>query len=134
MFFRLMVEDLICQIYFARHNPGVLLVKLDAIGDFVVWLGCAHQLRRYFAGERITLVCNQAVAELASASGFFDEVIALQLDRFKNHWPYRLRILREIRRLGYSTAIQPTYSRSLMLGESIIRCSGACQRIQLLLR
>jgi ADP-heptose:LPS heptosyltransferase len=126
---RLVVEDLSCLVAPAHHNGGVLLVKLDAIGDFIMWLGCALRIRRHFAGERLVLVCNQALAHLAVAGGYFDVVIPLQPERFKTNWAYRLRILRQIRREGCRTAIQPTYSRRLLLGESIIRCSGARQRI-----
>lgn len=126
---RLLAEDLSCLASATKEEGGVLLVKLDAIGDFIVWLGCAQQLRHHFAAERLCLVCNQAVAELAVASGCFDGVIPLQLERFKTHWPYRFRLLRRIRTLGCHTSIQPTHSRRFLLGESIIRCSGARRRI-----
>jgi ADP-heptose:LPS heptosyltransferase len=126
---RLLAEDRSCRAVPVHNNGGVLLVKLDAIGDFIVWLGCSPQLRRRFVRERLILVCNQAVAHLAAASGHFDAVILLQPERFKTHWPYRLRMLRQIRREGCRTAIQPTYSRRFLLGESIIRCSGARKRI-----
>jgi len=129
LFLRLICEDLFC-LTFVQKKPGcVLVVKIDAIGDFVVYLGFIELLRRHFHSRHLYLVCDQVVANIASSSGCFDAVISINSRKFKFDWFYRLKILRNIRQLGCQCAIQPTYSRRFLLGESIIRCSGARHRI-----
>ena len=56
----------------ARRN--VLVIKLGALGDFVLASGPFAAIRRDHAGVRITLLTTPPFAELASESGWFDEV------------------------------------------------------------
>ena len=41
----------------AAAKGRVALVRLDAIGDFVIWLDSAAEFRRQFAGRHIILIC-----------------------------------------------------------------------------
>jgi len=124
-----MCEDIIC-LSIIKNNPGrVLLVKLDAIGDFVVWLGSAKLLKSLFPDRFIYLVCDHSVAEIASSIGYFDTVISVDCRKFQFDWIYRFKVLRRVRQLGCQCSIQPTHSRRFLLGESMIRCSGARHRI-----
>jgi ADP-heptose:LPS heptosyltransferase len=100
----------------ARAKKGVLFVKLDHIGDFVIWLSNARAFREFYAGEKITLMVNPAVADLAFTQRIADEIWAID--------PNRLR-----RNIFYSLVIHPTYSRKIFVGDSIVRVSQASQRI-----
>ena len=77
-------------------NNDVVLIKLDAIGDFIIWLGCAEHFKNHFPNN-IHLVCNQVVADIAFASGFFHSIIPVNLKLFQTDFLYRLRILRRVR-------------------------------------
>jgi ADP-heptose:LPS heptosyltransferase len=59
---------------FAPQN--VLVIKLGALGDFVQATGPFAAIRRHHAAARITLLTTPPFAELAAASGWFDEVWA----------------------------------------------------------
>jgi ADP-heptose:LPS heptosyltransferase len=52
----------------------VLVIKLGALGDFVQATGPFAAVRRHHAEARITLLTTPPFAELASASGWFDDV------------------------------------------------------------
>lgn len=126
---RLFIEELLC-LSFVKTNPhAVLLVKIDAIGDFVVWLGYAKLLKSYFPDHFIYLICDHIIADIASSSRCFDAVIPVNSRQFQTDWIYRFKMLRRIRQLGCQRAIQPIYSRRFLIGESMIRCSGARYRI-----
>ena len=129
LFMRLILEDVFSLDLFANYRDNVVFVKLDAIGDFIVWLGFVPTLRKHYQSQHLVLVCNKVVSELALNTGLFDTVVPLDLKRFQADWIYRFRILRRIRKIRCITAIQPTHSRRFLLGESIIRCSGAQKRI-----
>jgi len=55
---------------------SVLIIRFDAIGDFVLWLDAAKAIRRIYSSNQyeITLMANEDSAELAKATLFFDHV------------------------------------------------------------
>jgi ADP-heptose:LPS heptosyltransferase len=107
----------------------LLLVRLDAIGDFIVWLDTAKEYRRLYPGQRIVLCTSSAQAEIANKLPYWDEVWPVDMSLLGTSPIYRLKLFRKIRRSGFSTAIQPTFSRVFSLGDAVIRASGAIQRI-----
>ena len=58
-----------------------------------------------------------------------DEVFGIDIFRFKNQLVYRWQWLNRIRKAGFKIAIQPTYSRVFIDGDSLLRASGAIERI-----
>jgi ADP-heptose:LPS heptosyltransferase len=112
----------------AGEGP-LVIVRVDAIGDFVVWLASAEALVARHRPRRVILIANQLVAELARATGIFDEVVPLDLRAFQRHRRYRFSMLRRVRALGAAIAIQPTYSRAFWMGDALIRATGAPERI-----
>lgn len=58
-----------------RGDPDrILVIKLSALGDFVVGLGACQAIRRHHHDARITLLTTGPYAGLAEASGCFDQV------------------------------------------------------------
>lgn len=52
----------------------VLVIKLGALGDFLLALGPMQAIRRAHPDARITLLTRDAYRDLAAASGLFDEI------------------------------------------------------------
>ncbi len=52
----------------------ILVIKLGALGDFVLRMGPFAAIRRRHAEARITLLTTALFKELAEASGYFDEI------------------------------------------------------------
>jgi ADP-heptose:LPS heptosyltransferase len=113
---------------FFKKREGVLLVRLDLIGDFVLWLDSAQAYRRLYPDQKITLVVNSASAELAHALSHWDEVIALNVHKLRTDHSYRIGELIKLRLKNFKTAIQPTFSREFV-GDIIVRASFAPVRI-----
>lgn len=111
----------------------VLIVRLDGVGDFVLWLDAARTLvNDYHAkGYRVVLLADQIWARWADEMHIADEVWGLDVQRFVNSLPYRWHWSRRIRKAGFAIAIQPTFSfsRRSLLGDSAIRASGSPVRI-----
>lgn len=114
-----------------RHPAGgaILLVRLDAMGDFTLWLPAARALREHYAGRRIILLANAAFSEFAKALPYWDEVWPADLKLLGRPGPYRWKLWRSVRRYGFSLALQPTVSRVYGTGDSAVRASGAAERI-----
>lgn len=111
------------------HSKGLLLVRLDAIGDFIIWLDSAKEFRRLYPDRKITFCANSAWFDLAKRLPHWDEVWPIDVQRLNERPIYRFQTLRKIRQAGFEIAIQPTFSRVFLHGDAIVRASGAAQRI-----
>ena len=130
----LLAADQFAILSLPRPKPQpdrVLLVRMDNIGDFVVWLDAAVALVTFYRaqGKRVTLLANRTWKSWAEETGLFDEVIAIDEKRFCHDLRYRLHLGRQIRDVGFGTAIQPAYTRLLEGGDAVVRLSGATERI-----
>lgn len=92
---------------------GIVVIKIDAIGDFLIWLDSASQFRKIYPGQAITLVCNAACVEIAGNTGFFDEIIPVQGRRFESDNRYKKEIWDCFRDRGFQVLLQPAYSRTV---------------------
>jgi ADP-heptose:LPS heptosyltransferase len=113
---------------FFKKKEGVLLVRLDLIGDFVLWLDSAQAYRQLYPTTKITLAVNSSCAELAEALPHWDKVISVNVQKLRIDYLYRLRMLASLRWRNFSTAIQPTFSREFV-GDLVVRASIAKTRV-----
>ena len=113
----------------STRDANLVLIRLDNIGDFILWLDTAKEYRRLYPDQKITLIANVAWADFAQNFPYWDEIWPIQPHTFVRNLFYRLSFLRRMRQAGFHTAIQPTFSRGLMHGDSLIRASAAQYRI-----
>ncbi|NTV48324.1 MAG: glycosyltransferase family 9 protein [Geobacteraceae bacterium] len=111
--------------------PSILLVRLDAIGDFVLWLNAAKDLRRLYPPNRYRLVLlgNASWSELAVQLPYFDEVIPVERESLYYCFRYRIKIWKLLRSRAWAVSIYPTYSRDGSCGDAVVRVSNAAERI-----
>ena len=140
--FLVIVKSLVFYIFdsFAlcdAHSPQknkfelVLLVRQDAIGDFTMWLDTAKEFRQLFPEKKykIILIGNASWSGLADEIPYWDQVIPIDSKKFKSLTGYRWRMLREIKNMSATIAIQPTFSREFYHGDTIIRASNALKKV-----
>lgn len=117
----------------ARPAPGrrrVLVVRLDAIGDFALWTGAARVLRAWLGPDtHVTLAANALWAELARDATIADDVWPVARGPLEHDGRYRADLRARVRGAGFSMAINPRFTREMMLGDSLVRWSGAAERI-----
>ena len=134
-FILLFIADQLTFLFPSKGDRGVkskvLFVKLDAIGDFILWLDAAKEIRKIYPENEfeITLLGNKAWSSIAEEMNCFDAVWPVERQRFTRNPVYRLKILRKIRGRGFSTVVQPTFSRESMYGDTIVRLCGAKDKI-----
>lgn len=121
---------LLTKPYRQRSNL-ILLVRIDLIGDFVLWLDAAKTMISYYhaQGYTVVLIGNKDWASWAREMGVGDEVWEIDISRFRDQLTYRWQWLSKIRKAGFKIAIQPTFSRTFLEGDSLVRASGAHERI-----
>ncbi len=117
-------------------NPGnvgnkILIVRLDSLGDFILWSESARALHKHYAksGYQLDLLCDEACADFARLIGSFNAIYPVNVRRFSTNLLYRYGRLHVLRRAGYEITIQPVYSRVFLTGDSAVRLSGATERI-----
>lgn len=106
----------------------ILLVRLDLIGDFIIWLDSAKELKKIYPDSHLVLYANAIWADVARQFLYWDEVVAVNVPKLRIDDAYRIRVFTQIRRRGFQIAIQPTFSREY-IGDLTIRSSAAPLRI-----
>jgi ADP-heptose:LPS heptosyltransferase len=116
-----------------QHNKLklVLLIRQDAIGDFVIWLDTAKEYRKlYPPGKyKIVLVGNDSWYSLAKTLPYWDEVLPVNIKQFKTFSLYRKNLLRQVRNLGAQITVHSAFSREFYLADSLVRASNALSKI-----
>jgi ADP-heptose:LPS heptosyltransferase len=117
--------------YLSRIDCLVLVVRMDAIGDFVLWQPYGRQIYNYYKerDKKVVLLCEQSVAELAAISSVADQIIPISAGRYSRSFAYRVGIMLRLAGLRAAFAIQPTYSRVLSIGDSLVFATGARERV-----
>lgn len=68
---------------FNKGNTNtILIIKQDGIGDFVLFLPIAEEIRKYYSEKKIIFCCSPLTKEMALSSGFFDETICFSRKDF----------------------------------------------------
>jgi ADP-heptose:LPS heptosyltransferase len=111
----------------------MLLVRVDAIGDYVLFRNFIKELRESekYRQYKIILCGNVIWKDIATDldSKYISEFVWLDKKKMVRDIGFRFRTLRKISRLGVEVAIQPTYSRDFYSGDSVIRASKAKEKI-----
>jgi ADP-heptose:LPS heptosyltransferase len=115
-----------------RENT-ILLIKIDAIGDYVLFRNFIELLRSFepYKSARLTLLGNIDWKDLAEAldGTWIDDFIWLDRRRYLAHPLYRYKKLREITSRGYSTVLSPVLSRDYYGVDWLVKTVNAREKI-----
>jgi ADP-heptose:LPS heptosyltransferase len=113
--------------FLPRDPRAVAVVRVDNIGDFILWLDGARAIRERYPRPdyHLVLIASLGSSAFAESSGLFDHVIAVDPKRFFRESRYRRGIFREVARFRFATAINPTFSRSAFIDDFLVRATGA---------
>jgi ADP-heptose:LPS heptosyltransferase len=112
-----------------KRNSKVLIIRLDAIGDFIIWLSAAKAIRQTYAGSRVTLLGNELWTDLAKELRWFDAVWPLNRKKFLMNPLYRWKMLDKIQHEGFDIVLHPVFNRDFFVGDASVRASRAPTRI-----
>jgi glycosyltransferase involved in cell wall biosynthesis/ADP-heptose:LPS heptosyltransferase/predicted O-methyltransferase YrrM len=118
------------QLAQSSKNPAkILIVRSDAIGDFVIFSGALKYFRKLYPTARIHIIMQQHIAELAQSCPYIDEVITFESrDKILNDRGYAEQIARQLQAYKFDVVINPVYSRDTV-GEFLALNSGARELI-----
>lgn len=117
----------------APAAPAVIVVRLDAIGDYLLFRPFLEQLKQSerFKGRELVLCGNIAWRELAEQfdAATVDRFIWLDRKKFGRNPLYRVRKLKELSATAYETAVCPTFSRDLFYADRVMKIIYAQEKI-----
>jgi ADP-heptose:LPS heptosyltransferase len=117
-----LTDFIACLLFKPKERADLLLSRLDAIGDFIVWQDSLRAFRKKYAQRNVVLICNKAFHELASRDPFFTKVIPFDRTTYSYPWR-RLMFLRILRRTAFEEVISPSHARDLERWEWLIKMS-----------
>lgn len=111
----------------------ILLIRLDAIGDYVLFRNYIEVLKKSqkYKEYKITLIGNTDWKNLSQEldSEYIDEFIWLDRDKFLKDFRYRYEKLKKIVSQGYEVALSPVYGREFFYADNIIKIINAKEKI-----
>ena len=116
----------------APDASRVLVLRPDSIGDYLLyrpWLRAFSEVVRQ-RGQRLTLVANALWAPLAQTwdADLFDELLPLDVGRFRRSFGYRRKVVRQLAAGGFGEVVYPTHVREPVM-ENFIRFMKAPRRV-----
>ena len=81
-----------CNAHCKFKRNIIVLSRLDALGDFVLWLDSAKEYRKKYPKVKIVVICRKDTAELAKTLDYFDKVIAVDTKKLSTDLVYLLYI------------------------------------------
>ena len=102
----------------------VLIVRPDAIGDFVLFSGVLKHYREHFKDAEITIITQGHVSELAQSCPYIDKVIGLNREKIRTDSKYFSEFLDALKASGFDIAINPVYSRDTISDSLTLGCGA----------
>ena len=97
----------------------IAFIKIDALGDFILWLNCAEALSQNFSIQEKVLICSTQVKELALSLKLFDTIIAIDDKKYIADPLYRFLVYRELRDYSFQDVFQCNFSRSFWIHDDL---------------
>jgi ADP-heptose:LPS heptosyltransferase len=107
--------------HLSRHTEGVILLRMDHIGDYVLFRNFIPFIKNTpkYQKRPLILIGNSAFRELAEHfdASFIEHFIWINIPRYYQSRWYKLSILFKIWRLNASELINPVHSRSYLIND-----------------
>lgn len=114
-----------------KAKKRVVFARLDGLGDYTIWSETFDALAEIYPADEFerVLVVDARWRAFAEREAVFDRKIYLDASKLVLDGLYRFRAMRSVRELDADIIINPKLTRDFLWGDSVIRCSGAAERI-----
>ena len=113
----------------SEHLNDAVYIKLDALGDFVLWLSSLPEKNIDNLSIKTTLIIDEKWAPLANALNIVDELVLVNTQAFNKFSFYRFSKLRELSNIRCHIAFQCVYSRRSIMCDSVMLMLSAEQKV-----
>lgn len=106
----------------------ILVIRIDAIGDCIIWLDQAKEYRKAYPNHKLILLHNLLWTEIAGRLTWFDECIPFDRGKIGN-FNYYKSLLTIINRYTYEKVYSPVYSRDIITVDWLVHNINAKEKI-----
>ena len=114
------IEFLLLKLIPSKKENSVLIMRLDAIGDMIIWLDSAKEFKKHFPTKRLVLLCNAVCSEIAKHLPYFDEVVMIDKNKFLRNFYYRFKILGNLKKRTFDQIVNTVFSRDFFVQDTLI--------------
>lgn len=122
-------EQIDIKLSYREYDKAVFVTRLDAIGDFILWLYSAKYYREIFKNKRIILISNGLWAGFAEGFDCWDEVWSIDVSMLRTSKAYRKHINDTFEKISPYKIINPTFSRAFEVDDYIVSIINAQEKI-----
>jgi len=115
------IESLFFKLIPAKKEKSILFIKIDAIGDFVIWMDVAESLKKSNPDYKISVIVSKTCKELAEKTNYFDEVISIDKDKWLYNFIYRFKFINKLTNRKFEKILNPIFSRDFFYQDQLIR-------------
>ncbi len=115
-----------------EKGKNLLIVRLDGIGDYILFRNFIEEIRKNFPQYHITLLCKGMYKELAQAldSQFVDEFIWFDRMFYFGNFKCLYATIKHLRKKHYEVVFSPRYTRRKHdVGDFFVKMSSATEKI-----
>ena len=95
----------------ATTHYDLVIVRTDALGDYVIWHDSLSAYKKQFVGKRVLLICADLVCPLAEQEPFFSDVLSFSRGRFGHNLRYCIKIIWSIKKISADNVLYPIWQR-----------------------
>ena len=93
------------------RSRGVILLRLDLIGDCTMFTSSAAELRRFYQDRSMTVVCLSISRPVFERLGIFDKIICVDFKPHEVDYEKLAVLIEELRKEEYDLLLQPQASK-----------------------
>lgn len=98
---------------FSKVRYDLIIVRVDALGDYVIWHDALSAYKEKFKGRKVLLVCADLLSELVEQEDFFSEFFFFNTTKLlKSPWRY-WKTLRQLKSMKADLVLYPCWERHL---------------------
>lgn len=112
----------------AHGSKTILVIRLDAIGDCIIWLDQAKEYKKKYPNHKIVLLHNLAWAEIAKQLPWFDQCVPFDRSKIGDRDYYK-HLIAELNKYTYEKVYSPVFSRDFFTVDWIVHNVNAVEKI-----
>lgn len=106
----------------------LVIVRVDALGDFVIWHDCLAAYHEKYPGKKVLLVCADLIRPLAERESFFTDIISFNGRKMGKSLIYRIKTIWYVKSIESATVHYPTWQRH-PFGDAIVASIKSSKKI-----
>lgn len=109
-------------------SKTILIIRIDAIGDCIIWLDQAKEYRKIFPDHKFILLHNKAWSEIAERLPWFDECVPFDRTKIGNIKYYKT-LITTLNKYTYEKVFSPVFSRDFITVDWLVHNINAIEKI-----